>query len=622
MSDDNQESTNKRSYEQTQEDEEHDIGPSLSEAVIQPQKKRKVLKFEKIYLKNLPSSEFYEKSYMHRDTINFVSVTKSDFILTASADGYLKMWSKKSDDGIEFVKHFKCHSGPIADMAVSANGEFCSTSSKDKVVKIFDVVNFDMINMLRLPYLPQCCCWVFAAGDPVPAIAVAEKDSPNIRIYDCKGSGEVLHTFDSLHSNPVVLMRFNPVYGAAMSVDAKGMMEYWTGPKHDYEFPKNVLWEFKTETDLFEFFKSKTTPLGLTVSDDGKKFATICKDRKIRIFNFLTGKMIKVLDESLQRFTDLQQNKQPQISSMEFGKRMATEKELEKSEAYNYCNLIFDRSGYFLFYPTIHGVKVFNLYTNQCVREIGKGENPRFLHLALFQGTASSPKSSLTVEMQASDNPALNTTNSDPILFCTAFKKNRFYLFSNREPVDKNEEKDRDIFNEKPTNEEIVSTAQDVSYMRTSNNAVLHTTMGDIHITLFDKECPKTVENFCVHGRNGYYNGHIIHRVIKGFMIQTGDPTGIGSGGESIWGGSFEDEFHKNLKHDQPFTVSMANAGPNTNGSQFFITLVPTPWLDKKHTVFGRVTKGMDVVQKISLLKTNKNDKPFEEVNIVSVTIK
>lgn len=93
---------------------------------------------------------------------------------------------------------------------------------------------------------------------------------------------------------------------------------------------------------------------------------------------------------------------------------------------------------------------------------------------------------------------------------------------------------------------------------------------------MFGAECPKSVENFCVHSKNGYYNGHIFHRVIKGFMIQTGDPTGTGTGGESIWGGDFKDEFHPSLRHDRPYTLSMANAGPNTNGSQFFITVLPT----------------------------------------------
>lgn len=130
---------------------------------------------------------------------------------------------------------------------------------------------------------------------------------------------------------------------------------------------------------------------------------------------------------------------------------------------------------------------------------------------------------------------------------------------------------------------------------RLASSATIHTTMGDITCTLFYKEVPKTVENFAVHSRNGYYNGHIFHRVIKQFMVQTGDPTGIliwlyikealwlivffckgnGTGGTSIWGREFEDEFHPNLKHDKPYTLSMANAGPNTNGSQFFVTVIP-----------------------------------------------
>jgi len=141
-------------------------------------------------------------------------------------------------------------------------------------------------------------------------------------------------------------------------------------------------------------------------------------------------------------------------------------------------------------------------------------------------------------------------------------------------------------------------------------------------IKLFPEFAPLAVENFATHVKNGYYNRHIFHRVIKGFMIQTGDPLGDGTGGQSIWGSEFRDEFHRNVRHDRPYTVSMANAGPNTNGSQFFITCVATPWLDNKHTIFGRCIAGMDIVHDIEKSRVDKNDKPFEDIQIVNIDIK
>jgi len=123
--------------------------------------------------------------------------------------------------------------------------------------------------------------------------------------------------------------------------------------------------------------------------------------------------------------------------------------------------------------------------------------------------------------------------------------------------------------------------------------AVMHTDKGDITLDLFEKQVPRTVNNFVFLAREGYYNDTIFHRVIMNFMAQGGDPTGTGAGGP---GYSFKDEFNNDLRHNKPGILSMANAGPNTNGSQFFITHVPTPWLDGKHSVFGEVVDGMDVV--------------------------
>ena len=152
--------------------------------------------------------------------------------------------------------------------------------------------------------------------------------------------------------------------------------------------------------------------------------------------------------------------------------------------------------------------------------------------------------------------------------------------------------------------------------------AIMKTNMGTIEIELFSTEVPKTVENFVGLAEKDYYNGIIFHRVIDQFMIQGGDPTGSGRGGVSFWGGKFNDEFSSKLRHSKPGILSMANAGPNTNGSQFFITLVATPWLDGKHSIFGQVIEGMDVVNAIGKTPTTKPfDKPVKDVKIESVVI-
>ncbi len=180
--------------------------------------------------------------------------------------------------------------------------------------------------------------------------------------------------------------------------------------------------------------------------------------------------------------------------------------------------------------------------------------------------------------------------------------------------------------------------------------ATMKTTMGDIVIKLFPQEAPKAVENFTTHAKEGYYDGLIFHRVIKDFMIQGGDPNGTGTGGESIWGRPFEDEFSPKL-HNLRGALSMANAGPGTNGSQFFIVqlgqcdpglleqmkeipdafpsetqedyaaLGGTAWLDYRHTVFGMVQAGMDVVDAIAGVPVGPNDKPVTDVKIQSITV-
>lgn len=224
-----------------------------------------------------------------------------------------------------------------------------------------------------------------------------------------------------------------------------------------------------------------------------------------------------------------------------------------------------------------------------------------------------------------------------------------------KENIDKQEQTEQSTTAEQSTKQETVTTKEETTMYPqltkevAANEAlvVMNTTLGPIKIKLFPEIAPKTVENFLTHAENGYYDGIIFHRVIKDFMIQGGDPTGTGMGGESIYGDTFEDEFSMQLFNLRG-ALSMANAGPGTNGSQFFIVQAQsahasveqlknggwpeeiaeaygemggTPHLDQKHTVFGQVIEGMDTVDKIAAVETGRQDKPVEDVKIESIEI-
>ncbi len=152
-----------------------------------------------------------------------------------------------------------------------------------------------------------------------------------------------------------------------------------------------------------------------------------------------------------------------------------------------------------------------------------------------------------------------------------------------------------------------------------NRTAIIETTKGTMKLELFETKAPITTKNFIDLAEQGFYNGTIFHRVIEDFMIQGGDPTGTGTGGP---GYTIQDEFNTGLKHDSIGILSMANTGfPNTGGSQFFITLEPTPWLDGKHSVFGKLTEGLDVLKEIGNTETDENDKPLNEIKIISILI-
>ncbi|CBZ50494.1 putative cyclophilin [Neospora caninum Liverpool] len=599
-------------------------------------KRRRLVPHEELYLKNLPHGERYFRSFMHRDEVSHVVVSPLHrFIITGSIDGHVKFWIREGED-IEFVKHFRAHVGALHCLCVSAadGGAVVGSVGSDQTFRLFEVVTFDMLCLLKLAFMPLACEFVHGKEEPSPVVAISAKETPEIFLYKPTLGTESVASF-SLHMAPVHLLRFNPVLDVCVSSDKDGGLEVWCTDSCQRATRENrqgkIRYFLKSETDQFELAKLRTYALALAVTPDGHLLAVLSADSTLRIFRFATGKISKVYLETIDMYQTAQNDPQRRalhVDALDFEHRLAAEKELSKSRAREWQTMGFDESSNFLVYPCMLGIKVVNIKDNKLCRLIGKPEHSlRFLAIGVYQAKAQKRKPTTTVILgkNAKGQDAKDENRMDSVIVASAFKKNRVYFFT----ADTQKEGIvdlRDVFNEKPSKEEQEALAPSASSaiapsLRSGRTATIFTTMGDIFIRLFPQECPKTVENFCTHARNGYYDHCIFHRVIKGFMIQTGDPNGDGTGGESIWGGDFEDEFHRSLKHDRPFTVSMANAGPNTNGSQFFITTVPCSWLDNKHTVFGRVVQGMDVVTKIENVATNIEDKPKQDVKLLTIKV-
>ncbi|KAK3047193.1 Peptidyl-prolyl cis-trans isomerase cyp15 [Extremus antarcticus] len=601
-----------------------DLGPALPTTdAAAPAKKRRKLPYEKQYIAALPLSTRYSKSLMHKDQLSFCTFTPhTDFLITASIDGVVKFW-KKTSGGIDFVKEFNAHEGEIRSVSVSADGRSYATSGEDGTVKVFDVVTFDLLAMLQPESGAKAVCFVHSAGAAVPLLAVSSDQDGKIAIYDGRGERQTpLHNITRLHRKPVHLFAYNNAYDCVISADESGMMEYWQ-PSGSYGKPDNVF-EIKSNTSLFEFKKTKSVPSSITISPTGEHFTTFSfPDRKVRVFHFATGKLYRTYDESITTITEMQQAgtlTNPPMEPVDFGRRIAVERELENPAIRNRVNIIFDESGHFILFGSILGTKVINTLSNRLVKLYGRDEPFRPLNLSLYQGQPDK-KDLVTLQMAASSNPLLAEAEArDAMLISTGSGKLRFYIFNNDTSISKS---DRDVHNEKPRNLNSNKKAQQEAAepeSRMASSATIHTTLGDISIRLFPNQAPKAVENFTIHARNGYYNNILFHRIIRKFMIQTGDPLGDGTGGESIWGKDFESEFSPDLKFDKPYMVAMANAGDGMNASQFFVTTEKAAWLDGKHTIFGRATGGVEVVHAIENAKVYK-ERPVDDVKIVNISL-
>lgn len=633
---------------------------SLKRSSSSPTKPLKRIKNDIIEtsLNHLPSANLYEWSYMHKAIITFTLCTKQNYILTSSFDGHVKFWHKTVEN-IEFVKDFIVSELPITHLSCSYDGKWAIALSGN-TISVFDVINFDLVNCILLDFESKMACLFYSLVEKQWLVAVAKEKQ--ILIYKLEDTNEIakpIHTLN-LHLSNITCLESNYHYNCIISTDIKGMIEIWDVntfkfpevlTSHDGTKTNKQLYKFKSSTDLYEFAKKKTYVRSIAFSSLGDKFVTESKDRFIRVFDFFTGKLLNYFDETLEEANRIQQDKSLNnsifhLEDFDFGKRLSVEKAIENDPYSPKSNALFDKTGQIIIYPSLWGIKFIDLQTNKIVRLIGKAENTeRFLSISIFQGVVDVARVHLAnIEKKRALNPndpllprrstnisgeaLLNSMNNDPMIFAAAYSRERFYIFSRREPGELSSENptlSRDIFNERPKQDEIVSSIRIKKLQNIETIGIIHTSKGDIHFKLFPLHAPKAVENFVQHSKSGYYNGCIFHRVIKDFMIQTGDPTGTGSGGESIWGTEFEDEFSNELNFDKPFQIAMANAGRDSNGSQFFITVQPTMWLNGKHTIFGEVTKGFDTVHIIENSVVHEvgimQHKPIDEIKIVSISI-
>ncbi|KAH0794729.1 peptidyl-prolyl cis-trans isomerase CYP71 [Histomonas meleagridis] len=545
--------------------------------------------FKDVLLSRLPSAEMYYRSYMHVDQVLFVTYSEQiDFFISMSIDGVIQFWHKTETD-IEFVRKINTKDGPFNSFSVSHDGKYIATSSKNGRICVFDIPSFDLVSKYDFS-VPDSIIVNFLHNPAIPIyeLAITFSSKTTIAVIDClekvnnNEPPKIIREFE-IHHSPITCMAHIDALNCSVSCDKEGLIEFWDSegqtPKFDYQM--------KLDTDLFILAGSSLTAVSIAVSSNGKYIAICASDWCVYIFNIHSGKLVRKIRETFD--PDVTYGIEPE----DFNARIAAEKQYRNN--FDYFSVQFDESNSIIAYPSPFGLKFINIKDGSLLRIIGRVEkHERYNSVAMLQ-------------------------SSMPMAILTAFDRQRIYLYTNKNP----ESPKRDVFNEKASKEKLQQTVQ---LRKTANTkwprvATLHTVMGSIKFEMYPEECPLTVENFVTHARRGYYDNIRIHRVVRDFCIQTGDPTGTGIGGESIWGGTFEDEISPNgHTFDQPGMVGMANSGPNTNASQFFITTAPAPHLNGKHTCWGKVISGMENVHMIEIVEVDSYHHPKTEIKLVNIT--
>ncbi|CCE73286.1 Piso0_000317 [Millerozyma farinosa CBS 7064] len=613
-----EEQTTKRKLEDDQDSSSEEssdddiVGPSMSDVLPKAVSKSSETKKPKIEQEHhvekfdLPFDKDYTYSYVLNDRITALSQATADkfLLITGSQNGFVQFWRRKekSDNsketsmrsdtnqdtgGIEIVSEICAHPGKEISLLLldSLTSKLASIAKDDKLCNIYDLNTLDMIQRIPLTFIPDTSrfnlgCWF--TKDMNSYLILSEKDACTIHIINPEDEEE--HSTKQIHKQPTSIILPNLQHDCIVSFDKRGMIEYWN-PFTD-EHPSRLKFRFKTETDLMVFVKQKT-PVDTAVLDtsESKLVAYSSISHSIKIFDFETGKLETTLMLEVSEITD--------------DRNCPT-------------TMIYDSNNDLIYLSYGNYISVLDIKSGSSVFKLGESCIPRDQPISRFVISKQFSFKRFDIDMVVSKNEILESElEKESTLFAITSNGHNLMSFDRTNP--------------KLTTVDLKGktwTRQKTKTVQTNFPVVvLHTSLGDIRVKLFNDAASKTAENFITLCKRNFYDNITFHRVIKDFMIQSGDPTGDGTGGISAWNNHFEDEFSASLNHSRPYMLSMANSGPNTNGSQFFITTTSTPWLDNKHTVFGEVIDGHDTVKAIEGSETDRNDKPVNQIIILSTSI-
>ena len=520
---------------------------------------------------DVPTTVHYRISYMHRQVVTkVVTSLKHGYVITASDDGIVKFWKRQPADSssestcLEFVKSFTAHIGSVLALAVSHDGgDTAASFGEDNCIKLYDVSAFDVTGMIKAKDGTSFGCHASFVGQDQSLLAIST-DANSILLYSTITlSPDPIKTIQ-LHASPITAMAYNSKYKCMISADLKGILEVWDCTIEKVGSPptreNGIAYSSKIDTQLYELMRKKTFCIALAVSPTGTHFCVLAHDLKVRLYNHATCNIVVTYDERPKIYDATFSNYG--MDTIDYGRRAAVERELAQettltggvtttdvlTPSHQLLNLTFDPSGKFLLIPTCVGIKVIEWESNKLVTIIGKKDasSLRFVTVCLCSGDAKMDRQ-MQLARSGGSSAAMDhekVAKSDALLVALAFRKKRLYVFSHDDPLEQDDVDEdvitrRDVLNEPPDAEDrLVMDSASSQAQKMGSEAILRTTMGDIHIKLFTQEVPRTIENFCGHAKSGYYDSVIFHRVIKGFMIQTGDPLGDGTGERASGEGS------------------------------------------------------------------------------------